>query len=108
MFGLTTNHTIQYSRKYFEKVRNQNERCMWYISRIRNGCMPDGIKKGPMRSLINVLQRNANYLDFYYYTIDDYLYNDGIVNDDFNRELKQWIQHEFTIVSTFLDTLWIY
>jgi hypothetical protein len=99
---ITRDYTIQYSKMAFENVINQNRKCIKYIGIC---FMPAGIR----RKLVNVLQRNANYLDFYYYTIDDYIYNHGIRNDDFNVQLKQEINTEFNKVSAFLDTyLWFY
>ena len=104
--NLTSNYNSKFSRDNFNNILTQNKKCMKYITNIQHNCLiPEKIKKKCIQTLIKVLERNNNFLDAYFYTIDTQMYYKNIINDDFNKELKLLINKEMNKISYFLDTI---
>ncbi len=104
--NLTTNYNLSFSRENFNHIIVQNKKCMKYITGIQHNCLiPERFKKKPVQTLIKVLERNNNFLDAYFYTIDIQMFYKNIINENFNKEIKLLINKEMNKISHFLDTI---
>ncbi len=104
--NLTTNYNMKFSRDNVDSIIIQNRKCIKYINGIQHNCLiPEKFKKKPVQTLIKVLERNNNFLDAYFYIIDEYIYSRRIINDDYNKDLKFIINKEMNKISHYLDTI---
>ncbi len=104
--NLTTDYTTNYNRALVEKIIDQDKKCIKYIHTIQYSCfIPEKLKKSPIQKLISVLQRNYNFLDAYYYRLDEYIFDRGIINEHFNKEVKMLLNREMNKISLYLDSI---